>query len=126
VLSISRIIRVIFAEEAEQEYQKLLEIVKNEKEKAMSNSENQKLLKSIDEKIERLKYAPDSGIQIPKKLFPSKYLTTYEINNLWKMNLFNYWRLIYTLRGDKVEVLCVVLDLIDHPTYNKIFGYRKF
>lgn len=126
MLSISRIIRVIFAEEAEQEYQKLLEIVKNEKEKAMSNSENQKLLKSIDEKIERLKYAPDSGIQIPKKLFPSKYLTTYEINNLWKMNLFNYWRLIYTLRGDKVEVLCVVLDLIDHPTYNKIFGYRKF
>ncbi|MBS3068466.1 hypothetical protein J4450_07195 [Candidatus Micrarchaeota archaeon] len=125
-MSISRIIRVIFAEEAEQEYQKLLEIVKNEKEKAMSNSENQKLLKSIDEKIERLKYAPDSGIQIPKKLFPSKYLTTYEINNLWKMNLFNYWRLIYTLRGDKVEVLCVVLDLIDHPTYNKIFGYRKF
>lgn len=124
MLNISRIIRVIFTQEAEQEYQKLLEIMKQEKEKDIQNSENQKLIKSIDEKIERLKYAPQSGIQIPKKIFPSKYIFTHDINNLWKMNLFNYWRLIYTLRGDRVEVLCVILDLIDHPTYNKIFGYR--
>lgn len=67
---------------------------------------------------------PDSGIQIPRKFFPAKYLIKYQINNLWKMNLFNYWRIVYTLRGDKIEILCVILDLIDHPTYNKIFGYR--
>ena len=125
MLNISRIVRVIFSQEAEQEYQRLLSLVKEERAKDIQNSENQKLVKSIDEKIERLKYMPDSGIQIPRKLFPSKYFTTYEINNLWKMNLFNYWRLIYTLRGDKVEILCVVLDLIDHPMYDKIFGYKK-
>ncbi len=125
MLSISRIIRVIFSEEAEQEYQRLLEIVKQEKEKNIQNSEHQKLLKSIDEKAERLKYAPDSGIHIPRKTFPAKYLAKYEINNLWKMNLFNYWRLIYTIRGDRLEVLCIVLDVIDHPTYDKIFGYKK-
>ena len=124
MLSISRIIRVIFTEEAEQEYQKLVETVKLERENGVENSEQQKLLKSVDEKVERLKYAPDSGIQIPKKLFPAKYLAKYEVNNLWKMNLFNYWRLVYTLRGDKIEVLCIVLDLIGHPSYDKIFGYR--
>ncbi|MBI5228152.1 hypothetical protein HY988_06185 [Candidatus Micrarchaeota archaeon] len=124
-MSISRIIRVIFAQEAEQEYQKLIQAVKEEKTNLIENSENQKLIKSIDEKIDRLKYVPDSGIQISRKLFPSKYLIQNDINNLWKLNLFNYWRLIYTMRGDKAEVLCIVLDLIDHPTYNKIFGYRK-
>ena len=125
MLSISRIIRVIFAEEAEEEYKRLVETIKFEKEKGITNSENQKLIKSIEEKVERLKYAPDSGIQIPRKLFPAKYLVKYQINNLWKMNLFNYWRIVYTLRGDKLEVLCIVLDLIDHPDYNEIFGYRK-
>ena len=125
MLNISRIARIIFSPEAEQEYQKLVEIIKTEKQKGMGNSDNQKLLKSIDEKIERLKYLPDSGIQIPKKHFPKKYLSVYEINNLWKFNLFNYWRLIYTLRGDTLEVICFVLDLVDHPQYNKIFGYRR-
>lgn len=43
----------------------------------------------------------------------------------FEMNLFNYWRLVYTLRGDRVEVLCIVLDLVDHPAYDKIFGYKK-
>jgi len=125
VLNISKIIRIIFTEEAEQEYQKLAELVKQEHEKDISNSENQKLLKSIDEKVERLKYAPDSGIQIAKRLFPPEYKTKYGITNLWKMNLFNYWRLIYTLQGDRLEVLCVVLDMVDHPAYDKKFGYRR-
>ena len=125
VLNISRIVRIIFSEEAEQEYQKLVDTVKLEHEKAVRNSENQQLLRSIDEKVERLKYAPDSGLQIPRKQFPRKYLTEYGINNLWKINLFNYWRLVYTLRGDRIEVLCVVLDLINHPDYDKIFGYKK-
>jgi Txe/YoeB family toxin of Txe-Axe toxin-antitoxin module len=124
VLSISKIVRVIFSEEAEQDYQRLVVLVKQEHETGIINSENQKLLKSIDEKVDRLKYAPDSGIQIAKKLFPMEYQTKYGINNLWKMNLFNYWRLIYTLQGDRLEVLCIVLDLIDHPTYDKKFGYR--
>jgi len=125
VLNISRIIRVIFSQEAEKEYQKLLEVTKQERESSISNSENQKLLKSIDEKIERIKIAADLGIQIPKNLFPQKYLSKYAITNLWKINLFNYWRLIYTMRGDKIEVICVVLDLIDHPAYDKIFGYKR-
>jgi len=125
VLNISRIVRVIFSAEAEQEYQKLVDAVKQEYAKEIKNSENQQLLRSIDEKIERLKYAPDSGTQIPKRQFPVKYLAEYEINNLWKINLFNYWRLVYTLRGNKIEVLCIVLDLINHPDYDKIFGYKK-
>jgi len=125
VSNISKIIRIIFTEDAEQEYQKLVDTVKQEHQKGAMNSENQRLLKSIDEKVERLKYAPDSGIQISRKLFPQEYLNEYGINNLWKMNLFNYWRLIYTIQGDKLEVLCVILDLIDHPTYDKKFGYRS-
>jgi hypothetical protein len=125
VLNISRIVKVIFVKEAEAEYRRLVELVKIERAKGIEKSDNQQLLRSIDEKVERLKYASDSGIQIPRKTFARKYVLNYEINNLWKMNLTNYWRLIYTLRGGEVEILCIVLDLIDHIEYNKIFGYRK-
>jgi len=34
--------------------------------------------------------------------------------------------MLYTLKdGDtKCEIIAFVLDLIDHPTYNKKFGYK--
>ena len=25
----------------------------------------------------------------------------------------------------KIEIIAFVLDIIDHPTYNKLFGYKK-
>ena len=35
------------------------------------------------------------------------------------------WRMLYTIRGDELEIVCFILDFVDHPTYNKIFGYKK-
>jgi len=125
VLNISKIVKVTFSQEAEEEYKRLVETVKEEKENGIKTSEHQKLLKSIDQKVDRIKFAPDSGIQISRKLFPTKYLSYYEINNLWKMNLVKYWRLIYTMRGDRAELLCFVLDIINHKEYDKIFKYKK-
>lgn len=49
----------------------------------------------------------------------------YEINNLWDINLVDYWRMLYTLRGDRVEVICLILEYMSHPEYDKKFGYRK-
>jgi len=89
------------------------------------NSEYQKLSKSIFQKIEFLKHNPQYGIHIEKRKIPKEYFKDYNVNNLWKVNLFGVWRLIYTLRGSDIEIISIVLDILDHKTYDKKFKYRK-
>lgn len=60
----------------------------------------------------------------PGGFFPKEYIK-YEINNLWKIDLVDYWRMLYTLRGDRIEVICLVLGYMPHSEYDKKFGYRK-
>jgi hypothetical protein len=33
--------------------------------------------------------------------------------------------MLYTIRGDEIEIICFVLRIIDHPTYDLLLGYRK-
>jgi len=33
--------------------------------------------------------------------------------------------MLYTIKGDQIEIVCFVLDIIDHKEYNKKFGYRN-
>lgn len=119
--------------EAKDEYLKLQEIVLQETERSVTKSFHQMLLRSIDSKIALLKANYSYGIQIPKKQIPRKYMEKYEVTNLWKVDLSAYWRLIYTLKQpqreeteiDIITIWLDVLDIVDHPTYDKLFGYRK-
>jgi len=56
-----------------------------------------------------------------------EYINKYQITNLFKVELPNFWRMLYTLEdGDtKIEVIAFVLDLVNHKTYNKKFGYKQ-
>jgi hypothetical protein len=64
------------------------------------------------------------GIQIPKDLIPLKYIQKYGINNLWKYNLPDAWRLLYTITTPtKVEIVSVILEWMDHKDYERLFGY---
>ena len=64
------------------------------------------------------------GIQIPKRLIPKEYHQKYgTLTNLWKYNLPNSLRLIYTIKRDEVIVLSVVLEWMTHKEYEKRFGY---
>ncbi len=118
-------VAVIIAEDILPVYKKLVETVEKEKDEGVPNSEYQKLLKSIENKIGYLKTNPQAGIAISKNKIPRKYIELYKVTNLWKMNLVDGWRLIYTLKSDEVEILAVILDFYDHSTYDDIFGYRK-
>ena|SRR3989344_7205696 len=65
-----------------------------------------------------------SGIQIPKKLFPKEYVSKYNINNLWKYDLPNGWRLIYTVTPkNEVELISAILEWFDHKNYERKFKY---
>ena len=47
------------------------------------------------------------------------------IKNLYRIELSNYWRMLYTIEGTKIEILVFVLKIVDHKKYNKLFGYKR-
>ncbi|MEW6329770.1 MAG: hypothetical protein AB1468_06705 [Candidatus Micrarchaeota archaeon] len=128
-----RYVSVKLVGDAKDEYLKLQETARMEREKGIESSFHQTLLKSIDSKLALLKANYDYGTQIPRRFFPKKYVLGYEVTNLWKVDLAGYWRLIYTLRQPQreeteIEVLSIwldVLDIMSHEKYDKVFGYRK-
>jgi len=79
------------------------------------------LLKSINNKIQVLKNNPLYGQNIPKKLIPKNL----DVDNLFRIELTHFWRMLYTLRTNEVEIVSFVLYIVDHPTYDKIFGYNN-
>ena len=63
------------------------------------------------------------GIQIPKRLIPKEYIKRYDIHNLWKYNLPNAWRLLYSIENQEIIVVSIILDWMNHKTYEKKFNY---
>ena len=117
--------RVILLDEADAELKRLNEIAGQQIKEGKENTEEIQLLKSIKQKSEFLKANPFYGDNIPKKLIPNEYIIKYNAKNLWRVELTNYWRMLYTIKGDQIEIVCFVLDIIDHEKYNKKFGYKK-
>lgn len=91
---------------------------------AKGKYEDKKLHELISRALDDLKENPVVGIKIPKAIWPSEYLRKYGIDNLWKYDLPNGWRLIYTIKGTSIEVMSIVLEWFDHKNYERRFGYR--
>ncbi|MFH1307380.1 MAG: hypothetical protein ABIH72_00835 [archaeon] len=85
------------------------------------------LLKAINQKFELIKINPHYGNPISKILIPKEYKIKYGNLNLFRVELPNFWRMLYTLtEGEtKIEVVAFIIDITDHPIYNKKFGYKK-
>lgn len=80
--------------------------------------------KGIVRAIRDLKENAFAGIQIPKRLFPIEYVKKYGINNLWKYDLPNGWRLLYTVTPEnEVELISAILEWFDHKRYERKFKY---
>ncbi|MBU1201091.1 MAG: hypothetical protein KKA51_01205 [Nanoarchaeota archaeon] len=88
---------------------------------------NQMIFRSVNNKIEILKEKHVYGQAIRKKLFPKEYKAKYDITNLFRVQLSNFWRMIYTLIASesKEEIIILIIDIINHEEYNKKFGYKK-
>ena len=61
------------------------------------------------------------GDNIPKNLVPRNF----EASNLFRVELTGYLRMLYSLETNQDEIVAFVLYIIDHPTYDKLFGYKK-
>ena len=85
--------------------------------------ENKQLFKFLQRAIADLKLNPFAGIRIPSKLWPKEYIKKYKINNLRKYDLPNAWRLLYTIKGNEVEIVSVLIEWFDHKNYKRKFKY---
>lgn len=88
-------------------------------------SEEKELTHQIDRAIGDLKKNPLAGAKVPRYLWPKEYIRKYGISNLRTYDLPKGWRLIYTLVGDEIEIVSIILEWFDHGGYEKRFGYKK-
>ena len=119
-MSEARPVRVVLIEQAKEEFEGLNRIVGIQRSKGVSNSEEMQLLRSILQRIELLKQNAMLGDNIPKRLIPK----TLDVNNLFRLELTHFWRMLYTLKGNEIEVVAIVLYIVDHKEYDGILGYK--
>jgi len=112
-------VRVIFSPEAEEVYKRLNAEAPNSKTDRM-------ILKSLNQKVELIKANMHYGDPIAKDLIPKEYKAKYGVTNLFHVELAQFWRMIYSLTNGEteIEIIAFILDVSDHPTYNKKFGYK--
>jgi hypothetical protein len=85
--------------------------------------EDKELYEFIERAIADLKKNPTCGVKISRKLWPKGYIKNYHISNLWKYDLPDGWRLIYTIFEDKLMIINLILEWFPHKEYEKKFGY---
>lgn len=107
-------VRIFLKEQAKESYLEL---------KKRNDKESESILNSIERIKGILKENPQYGQPISKKLVPKSFLK-FGIQNLYRVELSNYWRMLYTIEGNNIEILVFVLSITDHKGYNKLFGYK--
>ena len=117
-------IKVIFSEEANEVFNELNRLAGEERMKGVESSFHQTLLRSIERAITLLKDNPFAGNQVPKRQLPEIYEKRYDAENAWRIELADRWRLIYTITGNKLEVISFIMSIFDHKNYDKAFGYK--
>jgi Txe/YoeB family toxin of Txe-Axe toxin-antitoxin module len=83
------------------------------------NADEKWLFKAIRRTINELEGDAFSGIQLSKHLIPKKY----GVDNLWKCNLPDGWRLLYSVTREEIIVISIILEWLDHKAYERRFGY---
>ena len=111
-------VEVIFSDQAKEMYDYLLK-------KSAVSKEEMSILKAINRKIELIKEDFLYGEPIAKRIIPGVYKDKYNINNLYRVVLPNYWRMLYSLVDEDIKIIALIVDVVDHKDYSQKFGYRK-
>jgi hypothetical protein len=113
-------VQIKFSEEAKDMFDFL-------RQEAPISKKERVILDGLKRKLELLQKNVHYGDPIKKTLIPSYYKKKYSANNLFRVELPLYWRMLYTLTDDEknIEVIAFILDVVDHDSYDSRFGYRK-
>ena len=88
-----------------------------------SKTENPLLRKWLTRAFDDISENPRCGIFITKQRIPKYYIQKYGIKNLWKYDLPKGWRLLYSISGEEVWIIALILEWLTHPQYERRFGY---
>jgi len=111
--------------DAEKAFNDLNKIVGQQRSQGITSSKDITLLNAINRIFDVIVNNPFYGENAKKDLIPKEYRQRYDADNLFIADLPDYWRMIYTLESDEIEIIAFVLDIIDHDEYNKKFKFRK-
>jgi Txe/YoeB family toxin of Txe-Axe toxin-antitoxin module len=122
---LSKKVSVKLIGEAEESFNALNLKVGEQRKKGIETSKEIALFTAIEKMVDIISANPFYGENAKKSLIPKSYIMQYDITNIFIADLPDYWRLVYTLESDEVEIIAFVLDIFDHDSYNKKFGFRK-
>jgi len=106
---------VIIHDELEQTYESWSTLAAQGKKPAQS------VWASMQRGISRLKSDAQWGKLIRQQFIPKYFRERYGLSNLYCINLADFHRCFYTIVNRSV----ILLDIVDHPTYDKWFPGRK-
>lgn len=87
--------------------------------------EDKQMCEFLNRAFDDLKKDPFIGVKVQRNDWPRIYVQKHGIDNLRKYDLPNGWRVIYTLRGNDIEIVAVILEWFSsHKEYEKRFGYK--
>ncbi|MBI5553571.1 MAG: hypothetical protein HY917_02410 [Candidatus Diapherotrites archaeon] len=92
---------------------------------AKGKFEDQQLTSFLNRAMDDLVKNPFCGIRVPSNQWPKEYVHKYGINNLHKYDLPDGWRLLYTIRGSRIEIISILIEWINHKEYERKFGYKR-
>lgn len=84
--------------------------------------------KILRERAGRLAEDPQAGTYISTSQVPDKTLKRWArrvgpVENLWKVDLPNAWRALYTIGSDGPHRVVLVLEIMTHTDYDRLLGY---
>ena len=86
-------VRIILSAQAEQVYRRL-------NAEAETNKQSRMILKAINNKVELIKSNIHYGNPLAKELIPEEYRIKYSVNNLFRVELPAFWRMLYALTNN--------------------------
>jgi aromatic ring-opening dioxygenase LigB subunit len=113
-----------FDEKAFKEYEKLQDDVLEGK-KAKKKPTYEQLLDSVNNALKNIKIDYKYGDLIPRKYISKSTVKKYGTDRIFRVELVGYWRLLYTIIGNEIEIIALILEYMSHEEYNKVFGYKK-
>ena len=83
---------------------------------------DRQLFEAVHKAVQTIEQNAFSGIQLRKYLIPKEYQVKYAVKNLWKYNLPNGWRLLYSIEQEDLVIISVILEWFDHKEYERKLG----
>jgi len=80
------------------------------------------LFRFINQAFDNIEINGFCGIQMSKRLIPKEY-KKLDIKNLWKYDLPNGWRLLYSITNSEIQIISLILEWLSHKEYERKLKY---